>query len=66
MSSIKNGRSADQIETDLNRTIQKMLELQDKGEYVEAEDLRVKSEQLKKQYEKRRLYEMELRHRDED
>ena len=39
-----------------------MLSLQDKGEYVEAEDLRIRSEELKKQYEKRRLYEMELRH----
>ena len=43
-----------------------MLELQDKGDYVEAEECRQRVERLKQQYEKRRLYEMDLRHKEEE
>ena len=43
-----------------------MLEVQEKGEYVEAETLRQRSEDLKVQYEKRRLYEMDVRQKEEE
>ena len=43
-----------------------MMQLQEKGDYVEAEECRKRSEDLKKQYEKRRLYEMDMRHNEEN
>ena len=62
MSDIKVNRSSDEIETHLNQTLAQMMEHQKNGNYVEAENLRVTSEQLKKDLETRRVYEMETRH----
>ena len=42
-----------------------MYEHQKNGNYVDAENLRVASDQLKKDLEARRVYEMELRHNQE-
>ena len=50
MSTLQNSRSADEIETELNETNRKMLELQEKGDYVEAEECRQRSEKLKQQF----------------
>lgn len=42
-----------------------MAEHQKTGNYIEAEKLRVMSEQLKKDLEARRIYEMEQKHHQE-
>jgi len=48
MSVIKSNRSADEIESHLERTVASMLECQKNSSYVEAETHRALSEQLKK------------------
>lgn len=50
----------------LNQTLAQMIENQKNGQYVEAENLRITSEQLKKDLEARRVYEMEQRHNQEN
>ncbi len=56
MSEIKINRSADEIETLLNQTLSQMQEHQRNGNYVEAENYRLTSEQLRKDLEARRVY----------
>ena len=65
MSEMKVNRSADEIETHLNQTQAQMMEHQKNGNYIEAENLRVTAEQLKKDLETRRVYEMEMRQNQE-
>ena len=62
MSDIKVNRSADEIQTHLERTLSTMLECQKNGLYVEAENHRVLSEQLKKDLQARRIYQMQEKH----
>ncbi len=50
----------------LNQTLAQMYEHQKTGDYIEAEKLRLMSEQLKKDLETRRVYEMEQRHNQEN
>lgn len=66
MSEVKINRSADEIETALNQTLSLMHEHQKNGNYVEAENHRLASEQLKRDLEARRIYEMEQRHAQEN
>ena len=66
MSEFKNTRSSEELEAMLNQTLAQMMENQKGGQYVEAENLRVMSEQLKRDLEARRVYEMEQRHNQEN
>ncbi len=66
MSEFKNSRSSEELEAMLNQTLAQMMENQKGGQYVEAENLRVMSEQLKRDLEARRVYEMEQRHNQEN
>lgn len=66
MSEVRINRSADEIETALNQTLAQMHEHQKNGNYVEAETQRLASEQLRRDLEARRVYEMEQRHAQED
>ena len=49
MSEVRLNRFADEIETALNQTLAQMHENQKNGNYVEAENHRLASEQLKKE-----------------
>ncbi len=66
MSTLQNSRNANEIEAHLEETLRKMVEHQERGEYMPAEEARVLSEKLKKQYEERRIYEMHRRQDQEE
>ena len=65
MSSVKNGMTAEEIDAELERTTLEMEEKQLNGEYIHAEHCRLRAEQLKRDYEVRRLYELKEKQRRE-
>lgn len=66
MSDHRVSRTADEIETILESTLAQMNDHQKKGNYIDAENCRLLSEQLKKDLENRRLHEMEQRQKKEN
>jgi len=65
MSSSKISHTAEEIEAMLETKTREMVDFQQNSNYVEAEKARVAIEQLKKDFEARKLYELEQKHKSE-
>lgn len=63
MSASKISASAEEIEAQLELKINEMENYQKNGNYVDAETCRITVEQLKKDFEARKLYELEQKHK---
>lgn len=66
MSASKNNMSAEEIEANLERKVREMEDSQHNGNYVEAQNCRVMVEQLKKDFQARKLYELNAKHKHEN
>lgn len=60
------GQSADFIENLMKSILEQQLNHEKNGNYKEAETCRLQFEESRKNLEKRRLYEMEARHKKEN
>ena len=65
MNSPKNKFSAEEIDAEIERQLQEMSERRRNGEYIEAEGCRTKIEQLKKDFEQKRLLELKRKQKKE-